>query len=253
MTAEGEALGFGKIGWNALTRRDGGARGRGALAAHRRRRQTSFDAPAIVHAGPWQGFELMVVRPAITDGGGLRRGSADGAPPARSPRIGGLEHSALAALALVAIGCPSGSKQSNTPAWRRRSLRSRSGTARPNSTFGGCHGDWTPWNMGRRNGRLIVWDWERFHTGVPVGIDLAHFAFMVALRQRNQSPDEAQAHVLESLPARLEQLDVSGSLAPLVLRLHHVEMALRFAEARAQGVTTRHDLFAERLAVLVTE
>jgi hypothetical protein len=250
MTAEGEALGFGKIGWNALTR-PMVSREAEVLSQLTQAPPDTFDAPAIVHAGPWQGFELMVVRPAITDGA-----VSGAAPPMDAARevttIGGLEHAALAA----------------SPWWRSVSQRleavehpglassiaaigERHGSTE--LTFGGCHGDWTPWNMGRRSGRLIVWDWERFHTGVPVGIDLAHFAFMVALRQRNQSPDEAQAHVLESLPARLEELNVSASLAPLVLRLHHVEMALRFAEARAQGVTTRHDLFAERLAVLVTE
>lgn len=41
--------------------------------------------------------------------------------------------------------------------------------------FGGWHGDWTPWNMGRRRGRLQLWDWERFETGVPTGLDRCHY------------------------------------------------------------------------------
>jgi hypothetical protein len=41
--------------------------------------------------------------------------------------------------------------------------------------LGGSHGDWTPWNMGRRHGRLQLWDWERFETGVPIGLDRCHY------------------------------------------------------------------------------
>jgi hypothetical protein len=250
MTPTGEPLGFSKIGWNALTRAMV-SREAEVLSQLTEAPPTSFDTPAIVHAGEWQGFELMVVRPAMTDAavsgseppmeagreittiGGIERSALAGSPwwNTLTERLGAIDHPGLAA-SIAAIAGQSGTQE---------------------LAFGGCHGDWTPWNMGRRNGRLMVWDWERFQTGVPVGIDLAHFAFMVALRQRNQSPDEAQAHALESLPPRLEQMGAPGSLAGLVLRLHHVEMALRFAEARAHGVTTRHDMFAERLAVLVAQ
>lgn len=48
-----------------------------------------------------------------------------------------------------------------------------SGTALP---VGAWHGDWTPWNMGWRGGRLQLWDWERFETGVPLGMDRVHYA-----------------------------------------------------------------------------
>src|SRR6185437_14088243 len=36
--------------------------------------------------------------------------------------------------------------------------------------FGRGYGDWTPWNMRRIGGRLVVWDWERAGEGAPVGI-----------------------------------------------------------------------------------
>jgi len=41
--------------------------------------------------------------------------------------------------------------------------------------LGAWHGDWTPWNMSRRRGRLQLWDWERFETGVPLGLDRCHY------------------------------------------------------------------------------
>lgn len=42
--------------------------------------------------------------------------------------------------------------------------------------LGAWHGDWTPWNMAWHRGRLQLWDWERFETGVPIGLDRLHYA-----------------------------------------------------------------------------
>ena len=49
--------------------------------------------------------------------------------------------------------------------------------------MGGWHGDWTPWNMSRRRGRLQLWDWERFETGVPRGLDRCHYAVNAVTRR----------------------------------------------------------------------
>lgn len=248
MTEAGEGLGFVKIGWNELTRAMV-AREAEVLGQLTATPPSSFDPPAIVHAGQWQGFELMVVRAVLTDS--AVPGSE---PPIDAGReiaeIGGRTRSALTDTAWWrSVGERLAGVEHTTLGKSIATITERHGAQQLD--MGGAHGDWTPWNMGRSDGRLVVWDWERFDTGVPVGIDLVHFAFMVALRQRHRSPAEAQAHVLATVPALLDQLDVAGALAPLMLQLHHVEMALRFAEARAQGVTTRHDLFAERLVEMV--
>ena len=42
-------------------------------------------------------------------------------------------------------------------------------------TFGAWHGDWAPWKMRPLAGRLLVWDWERFTIGGPLGYDALHF------------------------------------------------------------------------------
>lgn len=49
--------------------------------------------------------------------------------------------------------------------------------------MGAWHGDWTPWNMSRRRGRLQLWDWERFETGVPLGLDRCHYAVNAVCRR----------------------------------------------------------------------
>ena len=54
---------------------------------------------------------------------------------------------------------------------------------------GAWHGDWTPWNMSRRRGRLQLWDWERFETGVPLGLDRCHYAVNAVCRRDGVSVD----------------------------------------------------------------
>jgi hypothetical protein len=49
--------------------------------------------------------------------------------------------------------------------------------------MGAWHGDWTPWNMSRRRHRLQLWDWERFETGVPLGMDRCHYAVNAVCRR----------------------------------------------------------------------
>jgi hypothetical protein len=249
MDSAGTVLGFGKVGWNTLTRTMV-EREAQVLRSLMASPPKGFDAPAIVHAGPWGAFQLLVVQPAITDE------AADGlSPPIDAARevagIGGTERTALGASAwwssvkerVAAISHPT--VPDAVVAIERRH-------GEEVVTLGGVHGDWTPWNMGWRDGRLVVWDWERFCNLAPVGTDLIHYAYLVALRQRRRSADEAQADVLERVPAQLDMLDVPGTQTRLLLELHHLEMALRFAEARAAGVRTAHDLFAERLTKLIS-
>ena len=37
--------------------------------------------------------------------------------------------------------------------------------------------------MSRRRGRLQLWDWERFETGVPLGLDRCHYAVNAVCRR----------------------------------------------------------------------
>lgn len=84
--------------------------------------------------------------------------------------------------------------------------------ARSGSTelvFGAQHGDWTPWNLQTVGDRTNVWDWERFGTGVPIGLDQLHYEFHSATTFSGVPPQEA----LQGLRTRMEQ----------VLALHHFE------------------------------
>jgi hypothetical protein len=104
--------------------------------------------------------------------------------------------------------------------------------------FGAWHGDWVPWNMGRRDGRLHVWDWERSGHLAPCGLDAVHFDYQAELGLRRARPDAALAPVLSRARDALGRLNVAPALASPLLSLHLLEMALRFDEAQAAGVET---------------
>jgi hypothetical protein len=56
------------------------------------------------------------------------------------------------------------------------------------------HGDFSPWNIAPGpGGRLLVWDWERFATGVPPGFDALHHFFQRALRRARPGAGPAAA------------------------------------------------------------
>ncbi|MBP2707207.1 hypothetical protein JOL79_25820 [Microbispora sp. RL4-1S] len=60
------------------------------------------------------------------------------------------------------------------------------------------HGDLSPWNVAAgADGRLLVWDWERFAGGVPLGFDALHHFFHRALR-RMRPPQAARACLARS-------------------------------------------------------
>src|SRR5690606_19279441 len=63
-------------------------------------------------------------------------------------------------------------------------------------TLGAWHGDWTPWNMAWDGTQVLLWDFERFATGVPVGFDRVHYALQVVLRDRGE---RAAADVIRAL------------------------------------------------------
>ena len=57
---------------------------------------------------------------------------------------------------------------------------------------GAWHGDWTPWNMSRRRGRLQLWDWERLETGVPPGLDACHYGVNAVCRRDGLSVESVR-------------------------------------------------------------
>ena len=243
----GDALAFAKIGWNALTRplvQHEGELLQGMTGAEAPR---TFAVPRVLWAGEWAGHTLLATSPA----GGQ---PAPIEPPVEQTAElavrGGLERMTLAASSWL-----------RTLRERIRATAPGAGTARLDAaaeqvthrhgdrelTFGSAHGDWTPWNMAVRDGRLHVWDWERSATGVPVGLDVAHHLLLVSLRQRRRPPREALRETFRRAPRLIGEIGGDSAAGEAVVELELLEMAVRFAEGRAAGAAVTHDLFLDSL------
>jgi hypothetical protein len=93
--------------------------------------------------------------------------------------------------------------------------------------FGSWHGDWAPWNMTISQGRPLVWDWERFETGVPVGYDAVHYALQQAVRG-GMAAEPATELILASAPDILAPLGLDPAAARLVALLYLIEIGTRY-------------------------
>jgi hypothetical protein len=227
----GEPIGFAKLGINPLTR---------ALveAEHAALRSLSgielavTVVPEVLYHGSWGATDTAVlVQSALPVWEGRRT-----IPPAI--RLAAMRE--VAAHAGVQHASPT-----RTPWWRgladrvdriadqevRTLLRCAldgppdGGPALP---FGAWHGDWTPWNMTVRRGRALVWDWERFAVGVPVGFDLVHYALQEALWGRDTDLRGATSATTARLPQLLAPFGLTSDQAYRVGALYLVEIATRY-------------------------
>ncbi len=254
---EGDVVAFVKVGWNeisrALVRHEAEALERLASEAD----DLSFGVPTVIAFEPGERVDLLVVTP-IPQGSGLR-----GGPPTRAPMRATREVASRAGVTLMPLG--------RSPYWRELSERldatSDDGVSNGAQTaalellerqaggrelpFGSWHGDWTPWNMTRADGRLFVWDWERARDGVPVGADLMHFDFDVRVKIDGRTPERAIRESMQELGPRLETLGVPSGLVSALGMLHLLEMSLRFREARAAGLDVEDHIYGPALASAV--
>jgi hypothetical protein len=240
ITAQGRSCGYVKVGWNELTRglvRDEAA----ALRPFVVRPPRSFSVPVMIHAGPWSGLELLVVTPLPNRlwGGGM----PDELPLAATREValaGGIERRPLAQSSywravkrrIGDLAPGPGSVRARVEAIADH-LEGEHGGRKLD--FGRWHGDWAPWNMARFGDRLLIWDWERSGGPVPVGFDVLHFDFQVALHVRGMPPAAAAEHARGRSRLALVSLDVAPDALGVLLPMYLVELFLRFHDARVRG------------------
>jgi hypothetical protein len=234
LTPEGETVGFAKLGVGPLTRRLVRAETIALTTlAHVRLRELSV--PRVLHSGTWRGHEVLV----------------QSALPVWRPRAD-LDHDKLTgAMREVAGAC--GIRQgwlAGSGYWMELRNRLAGVAGHPDGAaltaaahtlaaraghvplrYGAWHGDWAPWNMAVRAGALLVWDWERFTLGVPIGFDAVHHE----LQRRIEQDRDAAAAVEQTIwrsGALLGAFDVPAEARELTALLYLVDLAARYLTDR---------------------
>jgi hypothetical protein len=190
--------------------------------------------PTLLAQETWNGLELLLMSPLPIPPGSVA-GTADRAALNRAAleiaRIGGVVvepwaahpfgerlHSAVEDLGDRGAGL--------RPAVAR--LQSEA----PTLTYGSWHGDLNPGNLAVVGDRVLVWDWERFESGVPVGFDVLHHDFQESVTVRSQDPEQAARRIIAHAPALLAPLEVASDQAPAVALAYFVWLAVRFLSDR---------------------
>ncbi len=233
VSPEGAVLGFAKVGVNDLTNALVAAEA-AALQELGRSSYTSMVVPSLLHAGRWNGADVLVQSPLPVWG---RR---DDAPVATSIR-------SRAMLEVAAIGRHE-TDLWQTTFWHAALDRLRAvppalasaaaavldavsvvATNAPTVVgVGAWHGDWHPSNMAAVGGRLLVWDWERFAGGAPVGVDALHYSLQEAITVRGLAPVDAAAELVRRAPQVLGEVGVPATASGEVTVAYLVHLAARY-------------------------
>lgn len=195
--ARGERLGFLKVGVGvgaaAHVRRESAnlrELGRAALPGGLR-------TPALLDAFDWQGLPVLVMSSLPTSARQPRLGLADVPREAMRDFARAFAGPALPVTAMPAWERMAARRSELAPTDHRERLVALLGRLSEAADgvaleTGAWHGDWTPWNMAGRDGDLVLWDFERFETGVPVGLDECHYVVNEAFYGRAPDPRRAR-------------------------------------------------------------
>ncbi|MGY0233252.1 hypothetical protein [Longispora urticae] len=243
----GTTVGFVKLGVNELTRRLVRAE-TNALESLACAGLQRISTPTVLHSGVWRGHEVLVQsalpiwrpRAAIRDRLNVAMRELAEAFGVTRCRLSQSEYRGRLTTRLGAVKTSDDGRVLERAA---AELLKRAGSAQ--LSFGAWHGDWTPWNMAALSDTLLVWDWERFCTGVPVGFDGAHYALQAAIVTAGREPATAVDQVIDNAPALLAPFGVGAAAARITVLLYLVDLATRY-------LTDRQAEAGARLGVLGT-
>lgn len=107
--------------------------------------------------------------------------------------------------------------------------------------FGSWHGDWTDWNMAFLDSAVLLWDWERYAVGVPIGWDALHYQLRRKFLTSAVDVRVAQ-ELLDEAPRLLAPFAIPAGQARDVACAYLVEMAIRYTTdgQREAGGRTAH-------------
>jgi hypothetical protein len=267
LAPNGDTVGFGKLGVGPLTR----ALVRQETDSLRTVGQadlTRLSVPRVLHAGQWRGNEVLVQsalpiwlpRATLTTNrlvAAMREVAACGgthtAPLAADPywhalrdRLDGLR---LRAEDGVRADGTVAADEIRTLALAADELIA--GVGQTELAFGSWHGDWTPWNMATTADSVLVWDWERFVAGVPMGFDALHFDLQ-RLLTRGVDAGAAVDTTTGRAHRLLAPFEVQPAAAHVTALLYLVDLATRYLEDRQAEAGARLGVLGRWLLPVLT-
>lgn len=244
LTQAGDTIGFAKIGINPLTAdlvRDEHA----ALTRLATAPLTRIRAPAVLARGSWNGLEVLLLD-ALPVWRRRRRLADDRLATALAELATstGLSRSTLSASGYVErllgrLGGTHGDGVRATEALAALITRLARLAGASTLSFGCWHGDLTPWNLAYTDAGLLVWDWERFATGVPVGFDALHYWLQARVVRPRHNPAEAAARCVATAPRLLAPFDVPPAQARLTALVYLAELSARYLTDRQADAGAR--------------
>ncbi|MEU0153085.1 hypothetical protein [Micromonospora fulviviridis] len=236
LAPDGRALGYAKLGVDPLTR----ALVDAEAAALRRLADLPLGPVTVAgvrHHGDWHGHALLVQEALPVRLPRATPAAAEAAERAAMVAVAGClgvrrrswagsDHAARLADAVDALGA-------RPEAGRLRAALKTVADLDPTVAFGAWHGDWNGGNSAvLADGRVLVWDWERFEADVPVGYDELHRAVQTAIGNDGVEPVEAARALIAGADRALAPFDPDGRGADLVAVLYLVELAARYLRDR---------------------
>jgi hypothetical protein len=235
LTPQGRTVAYVKVGVDPLTCRLVRAESRalGTLADAGLRRTTVAE---VLHSGEWNGLELLVQSPLPVSESRARPSAEQvGAAQVEVAAIGRSDGGPLAASAYWADLTGRIAVLPDTAAaatLSELSARIEKEFGEVSLDLGAWHGDWTPWNTAVSGDRLLVWDWERFSVGVPLGYDALHWALQTDLVNHLADPGEAARQSLVRAGSVLERFELSTDQVRATAVGYLAELAARYLADR---------------------
>jgi hypothetical protein len=233
LTPGGETAGFAKVSVNPLTR-DLIRVEHAALDTLAAGNLRTLTVPRVLHHGQWQGREVLIMNalPVWRRRKALRPGQLTAAMTELTG-VGGRSRGPLAGCDYLArLRSRLEASQAGPDRAAVSAALDTLAAAGPELSFGAWHGDWTGWNMASTADGLLVWDWERFATGVPVGFDFLHYRLQSDVVRRRRPPAEAADASVRDAAACLAPFGVPADEARLVALLYLAELSARYLADR---------------------
>jgi hypothetical protein len=231
LTPAGQPVAFAKVGVSPLTRQLVRTE-RNALTQMKEVGLSGITVPEVLHYGSWNGLDILVLSalPAWQNRQPLP-------PPqlveamAAVAGLGGVRRTPLHSSEYLAVLRRRLSSAGEGPdratlLWLVDELDARAGDQI--LSYGTWHGDWTPWNMASTTDGILVWDWERFTPGVPLGFDALHYQLQAKVGPGHRDPVAAAAACPQDAPALLAPFCVAGEQAQVTALLYLADLATRY-------------------------